>query len=51
VRQADLIFMNELFNSGKVKTVIDRTYTLAETAEALRYYGTGHATGVVAIKI
>jgi NADPH:quinone reductase-like Zn-dependent oxidoreductase len=50
-RQADLEFMNGLFETGKVKTVIDRTYPLAETAEALRYYGKGHATGVVAIRI
>jgi NADPH:quinone reductase-like Zn-dependent oxidoreductase len=50
-RQADLLFMNELFESGRVKSVIDRTFPLEETSQALNYYGEGHATGVVAIKI
>jgi NADPH:quinone reductase-like Zn-dependent oxidoreductase len=45
----DLDFMKELIEAGKVKPVIDRRYTLREAAEALRYYGEGHARGKVII--
>jgi NADPH:quinone reductase-like Zn-dependent oxidoreductase len=41
--------MKELIEAGKVKPVIDRCYPLSETAEALRYYGEGHARGKVVI--
>jgi NADPH:quinone reductase-like Zn-dependent oxidoreductase len=47
----DLLFMNSLFEAGKVKSVIDRSYPLAETAEAIRYLETGRARGKVVITI
>jgi NADPH:quinone reductase-like Zn-dependent oxidoreductase len=47
----DLAFMKELIEAGKVKPVIDRRYTLSEVAEALRYYGEGHAQGKVVITV
>ena len=47
----DLAFMKELIEAGKVKPVIDRRYTLSEVAEALRYYGEGHAKGKVVITV
>jgi len=49
--QNDLVFIKELFESGKVKSVIDRQYPLSETAEALRYLGAGHARGKVVISV
>ena len=49
--QNDLIFIKELFESGKVKSIIDRQYPLSETAEALRYLGAGHARGKVVITL
>ncbi|MGA7194556.1 MAG: NAD(P)-dependent alcohol dehydrogenase [Anaerolineales bacterium] len=49
--QNDLIFIKELFEAGKVKSVIDRRYPLSETPEALRYLGEGHARGKVVITI
>jgi NADPH:quinone reductase-like Zn-dependent oxidoreductase len=49
INQKDLVFMKELIEAGKVKPVIDRRYTLSEAAEALRYYGEGHAQGKVVI--
>ncbi|MBN2499721.1 MAG: NAD(P)-dependent alcohol dehydrogenase [Anaerolineales bacterium] len=49
--QNDLIFIKELFEAGKVKSVIDRQYPLSETAEALRYLGAGHARGKVVISV
>ncbi len=47
----DLDFMKELFESGKVVPVIDRRYPLSEVAEALRYFGEGHAQGKVVITV
>ncbi len=49
--QEDLVFMNELLETGKVKPVIDRLYPLSETAEALRYYEEGHSRGKVVITV
>jgi len=43
--------MKELIEAGKVKPVIDRCYKLSEVAEALRYYGEGHARGKVVITV
>jgi NADPH:quinone reductase-like Zn-dependent oxidoreductase len=47
----DLAFMKELFEAGKVVPIIDRRYPLNETAEALRYFGEGHAQGKVVITV
>jgi len=49
IDQKDLGLIKELIEAGKVKPVIDRWYSLSETAEALRYLGTGHAKGKVVI--
>jgi len=49
--QNDLVFIKELFEAGKVKSVIDRWYPLNEAAEALRYLGEGHARGKVVISM
>ena len=46
----DLLKLSELVESGKLRTVIDRTYPLAETPEAIAYVGTGHAHGKVVIR-
>ena len=48
-KKEDLVFMNELFEAGKVVPVIDRRYPLSEVAEALRYLEEGHARGKVVI--
>lgn len=45
----ELNTLNELFESGKVKPVVDRCFPLSETAEAFRYYGKGHFKGKVVI--
>ena len=47
----DLHFLKELIEAGKVTPVIDKTYPLNETAEALGYYGQGHARGKVVITV
>lgn len=47
----DLAFVKDLIEAGKVTPVIDRTYPLANTAEAVRYVGAGHAAGKVVIHV
>jgi NADPH:quinone reductase-like Zn-dependent oxidoreductase len=47
--QKDLVFITELLDTGKVKPVIDRHYTLSEVPEAIRYLEEGHARGKVVI--
>jgi len=49
--QPDLAVLRGMLESGKVKPVMDRQYTLAEAAEALRYQGQGHAQGRIVITI
>jgi NADPH:quinone reductase-like Zn-dependent oxidoreductase len=47
----DLIALTELIAAGKVRPVIDRTYPLSETAEAIRYVEAGHARAKVVITV
>ena len=47
----DLDLMRDLIEAGRVKPVIDRCYPLSQTAEAIRYYGEGHARGKVVITV
>jgi NADPH:quinone reductase-like Zn-dependent oxidoreductase len=47
----DLIVLKELIEAGKVRPLIDRTYPLTETAEALRYLEAGHARAKVVITV
>ena len=51
VNKADLGFMGELLEDGKVVPVIDRRYKLSEVAEAIRYLEEGHARGKVVITV
>ena len=50
-KNEDLVVLKELIESGKVTPVIDRTYPLSETPEAMGYVGDGHARGKVVITV
>ena len=45
----DLNVLRDLMQSGKVAPVIDRTYKISETQDAVRYLEEGHARGKVVI--
>ena len=51
VKTADLEYLGGLMTEGKLKSVIDRRYPLAETPEAVRYLETGRARGKVVIQV
>jgi NADPH:quinone reductase-like Zn-dependent oxidoreductase len=47
----DLVYMNELFEAGKVKPVIDGSYKLDEVSKALKYFDEGAHKGKVVITV
>ena len=49
--QADLKFLSDLMAEGKVTPFVEKTYSLDQTADALRYFEEGHARGKLVIKI
>ena len=49
--QDDLIVVKKLIEAGELTPVVDRTYPLTETPEAMRYVEQNHAKGKVVITI
>jgi NADPH:quinone reductase-like Zn-dependent oxidoreductase len=51
VNAADLDVLRGLIEAGKVTPVIDKTYPLAEAADAIRYVHAGRARGKVVVSV
>ena len=47
----DLLVLKEMIEAGKMTPVIDRTYPLSETSQAIGHVGEGHARGKVVITL
>lgn len=50
-KQADLIFIKELAEQGKITSIIDKTFSLEQTAEAHRYFEAMKQKGAIVITI
>lgn len=50
-RLQDLLGLAELIDAGKVTPAVDRTFALADAAEAITYLEEGHAQGKLAITV
>jgi NADPH:quinone reductase-like Zn-dependent oxidoreductase len=51
LNEVDLTILADLMRDGKMTPVIDRTYKLNKTPDALRYLETGHARGKVVVTV
>jgi NADPH:quinone reductase-like Zn-dependent oxidoreductase len=45
----DLTILRDMIETGKIKPVVEKIYPLAQTVEAMRHLGTGHAQGKIVL--
>ncbi len=51
MNKTDLTFLRDLMREGKLTPVVEKTYPVSETADALRYLEQGHTQGKVVIAL
>jgi NADPH:quinone reductase-like Zn-dependent oxidoreductase len=51
ITRPDLAALRELVDAGKVKPVVERSYSLDEIADAFRYLGSGHVQGKLVVTL
>ena len=51
LNEADLAFLAQLLQDGKVTPAIDRRYAFRDTADAIRYLEQGHAHGKIVVTL
>lgn len=51
INQADMLEIKRLLESGRIKSMVDKTYPLKETAKAVSYLENGHVRGKVVVII
>jgi NADPH:quinone reductase-like Zn-dependent oxidoreductase len=50
-KREELLAVTDLIEGGKLTPIVDRTYTMAETAEGLSYVEQGHARGKAVVTV
>src|SRR3954447_24247094 len=51
INDDDLAFLGGLLQSGTIRSIVERTYELSKTAEALAYFSEGHAQGKIVLTV
>jgi NADPH:quinone reductase-like Zn-dependent oxidoreductase len=51
MNKGDLTFLRDLMAEGKLTPVVEKTYPVSETAEAVRYFQQGHVRGKIVINV
>jgi NADPH:quinone reductase-like Zn-dependent oxidoreductase len=51
INRQDLLYLNELVETGKIRPIIDKRFTMDNAVEALRYLAEGHSQGKTVLTI